>query len=114
MLQATVVCLEGVACRQIVEDVDRKVAGPMRFVLPALVNDGARDTEVTMSDAAMTLRRVGGMMRVELAEPKGAALELTGPKVPNHNGYVRAAVGALPDGSREAAWKIKLEPAPLK
>jgi hypothetical protein len=83
-----------------------------RWVFPALVNDGARDTQISAEKNRLRIVRAGGALTVETPEPM--TLKLTGPRVPTHNGYVQAAVAEFPTSEVGVVrWKLTLEPAPL-
>jgi len=91
-----------------------------RFVFPALVNDGARDTDVVIDRQGVQITRKGaplyksgvenpgGKMTVELVAPAGLQLSRTGPQLVTHNGYVQAISADLPSGTKEIRWKLKL------
>ena len=87
-------------------------AAPHRAVFPVLVNDGARETQVeVLQGEALQITRGGGVLRLESLDKNPPKLQLDGPRIPTHNGYVRAAVA--PATGQEVNWRITLEPAPL-
>jgi len=79
-----------------------------RFVVPVLVNDGSRATNVTLDNDRLSITRVGGTLTCELLAPSNISFKLDGPRVPCHNGWMQAAVAELPAGTREVRAKISL------
>jgi hypothetical protein len=98
-----------------------------RVVLPALVHDGARATDVQIDGSTVKITRVGaltrdlsseqkdwitkpgGTMRWTVQDAAGLKLSLSGPTVVTHNGHVQSVRGDLPAGTREIKWKLTLE-----
>src|SRR5258705_345057 len=80
-----------------------------RIVFPALVNDGANDTKVTLDADRLEIERDGGALTWEVTSPPGLKLQIDGPRIPTHNGYVQAVHADLPTDGREAKWRIKLQ-----
>jgi hypothetical protein len=114
-----------------VEGVQRISAGAppaVRVIFPALVNDGARATEIQIQQNKATIARrgattreigdaektwftkPGGVLTFELTSAADAKLALTGPELVTHNGSVRALVADLPPGTKELKWKMTLDP----
>jgi hypothetical protein len=77
-----------------------------------MVNDGNRDVPVELRDATMTVRRTGGVLKLDVIQPSGVKLALVGPRIAMHNGYYRAAAADLPANVRSVEWNATLEPAP--
>jgi hypothetical protein len=98
---------DGVMCEQQIALAGERGA---RIVFPAMVNDGARDTQVDIREGAVNVSRTGGTLHLELIEPKASALALMGPRVPTHNGYLRAVVANLRPRQTGSTWKISLTP----
>src|SRR5207248_8264481 len=68
---------EGVRCRQSVEAAARPIDAA-RLVFPAMVNDGNRDVPVELrSGGAMTVRRSGGVLKLNVIEPGEMKLALS-------------------------------------
>jgi hypothetical protein len=101
--------------------------GPFRFVFPALVHDGARNTDVKVNGATLTIARLGapaqapateraskpklgGKLTWQLVTPEGLSLTQLGPQVVTHNGYVQSVVAEVPAGVSEVKWRLTLEP----
>lgn len=118
--------LEGPGARPVIEQyslgangvsVTQKLEGEKpsatRFVFPALVNDGARDTQVTLEGSTLRISRLGGSFNCQLVVPPGVALTLHGNRLPTHNGFVQAVTAELPGAGVEATWNATLEPVPL-
>lgn len=80
-----------------------------RVQFPALVSDGAKDTNLSIKGNRATVRHSGSTLTWEVVSPKGAQLKLEGQRVPTHNGYVQALVADLPSGTREVTWRLRLE-----
>jgi hypothetical protein len=75
-----------------------------------LVSDGAEKTTVDIKpDSVSVLNRGSALQWTLLEAPGNAALELVGPQVASHNGYMRAVAGTLPADSRQLHWRITLE-----
>jgi len=111
--------LEGPGAREVREHyvvssdgvtVEQSAEGSERFVLPVLVNDGARDTKLDMGLGTLAVTRAGGSLKFTSIEPK-LRLSLGDPKVPTHNGYVQPVVGD--NVKSKVTWKLTLEPYPL-
>jgi hypothetical protein len=81
-----------------------------RLVFPALVSDGARDTQIKIEGSRVTITRPGGTLIWEALSPTGLRPTLEGPRVATRNGYVQPLVADLPAGTREARWRVRLEP----
>jgi hypothetical protein len=81
-----------------------------RVVFPALVNDGANDTQVKLETNHLSIRRDGGELDWQIIEPAGLTLKFEGPRIPTHNGYVQAAVADLPANTWEVKWRLTLQP----
>ncbi len=84
--------------------------GPTRLVFPALVSDGARDTEITLNGSRATIRRVGGVLNWDVLSPRGLKVTLEGARVPTRNGYIQTLAVELPPGTREVRWHADLQP----
>lgn len=82
-----------------------------RVQFPVLINDGAEDTKTEMSGNHLSVVTIGGKLDYEVTSPADVQLNLDGPRLATHNGYVRAAVAPLPAGSDGATWHIRLSPA---
>jgi hypothetical protein len=95
---------QGVECTE-------HVAGEAcRFALPVLIDDGARRTEIKLTENYIAVTRAGGRLTVRGVNPV-MNLSLEGPHIPTHNGYVQAVVsGEIGD---TATWQATLEPVPL-
>lgn len=85
------------------------VPAATRILFPALVSDGAADTDLTLDGSHATIRHSGSTLTWEVLSPKGARLTAEGPRVPTHNGYLQALVSDLPAGTREVRWRLRLE-----
>lgn len=81
-----------------------------RLLFPALVSDGLNDTDISIEGARLTIRRHGGTLIWEALSPPGLRAVLEGPRVATRNGYAQALVADLPPGTREARWRVQLEP----
>jgi hypothetical protein len=101
---------KGVQCRQ---EVSADGPAQMRFAFPSLVNDGARDTQISSAPGKFTITRSGGILNLSILQPPAMSLALDGPKLATHNGYVRAAITALSGSTRAVSYRIELSPAPL-
>ena len=84
-----------------------------RALFPAFVHDGEKESPVTVDGNKVTTQRGGATLTWEVTEPPGVKLELTGPQIASPNGYVRAAVGELPNAAPQLKWKLTLQPGPL-
>jgi hypothetical protein len=80
-----------------------------RVILPILVSDGARDTNVHLEAGRVVVRREGGTLTWEVLSPAGLNFTLDGPRVPMHNGWIQAATAELPAGAREVRWVMRLD-----
>lgn len=85
-------------------------AVPMRLMFPALVSDGANETEIAINGSHVVINRRGGTLIWEALSPTGLAPRLEGPRVATRNGWMQALVADLPPGTREARWRVNLEP----
>jgi hypothetical protein len=81
-----------------------------RLLFPALVSDGARDTQIAIDGARAEIRRQGGTLIWQALGPAGLTTTLDGPRVATRNGYTQALVTELPPGTREAHWHVNLKP----
>ena len=100
----------GVECRQQVA----MAPVPQRFAFPAMVWDGATDIVPEIDGNKMTVRRPGGELTLTIASPAGLKpLELAGPKLATHVGYVQAAATELPAAGAVVDWTITLSPVAL-
>lgn len=79
---------------------------PMRVVFPALVSDGAHDIPLTVTTNKATARLADGETTWEVLAPEHVTLALSGPRIPTHNGWVRALSADLPSGTREIRWRL--------
>lgn len=82
-----------------------------RLTFPALVSDGQTDARIALDGERATIRHADAILIWEVLAPEGAALALEGPPIPTRNGFVRALAADLPPGTREARWRVRLEPA---
>jgi hypothetical protein len=82
---------------------------PTRLVFPALVSDGAVDTEITLDRARAIIRRRGGTLVWQAQSPAGLIAKLEGPRVPTRNGYIQTLAVELPAGTREVSWHLDLQ-----
>ena len=103
---------DGVEASQMFGDGAKPVTSA-RFAFPAMINDGAKDTEVSTEGSKLRVRRNGGELTVELKQPGDAKLLLAGPRVATHNGYLQAACADVQDPAAGVVWRARLEPAPL-
>jgi hypothetical protein len=98
---------EGIDCSELVSPAARAVE--TRFIFPAMVSDGAKETKVSVDGSKLSIDRAGGSLAVQIVStPTKFVLE--GDSIPTHNGFVRAAVAELPDGARIVRWRAKLSP----
>jgi hypothetical protein len=81
-----------------------------RLLFPALVSDGARDSRITINGSQATITRPGGTLIWQALAPAGLRPALEGPRIATRNGYVQALVVDLPAGTREARWRVNLQP----
>ncbi|MBW3637073.1 MAG: hypothetical protein KY445_11530 [Armatimonadetes bacterium] len=86
------------------------VDGLTRLMFPALVSDGARDTQITLIGPRATIRRAGGILNFHAISPQGLTPRLEGPRIATRNGYVQALVADLPAGTREVRYRLDLAP----
>lgn len=104
---------DGVQCTQRFAD----DAGPVetaRFAFPLLVNDGARDTRVSLDPPGrLNVGGSGGELTLQILPPPELKFTLDGPRIPTHNGHVQAAVGTLDDPVTGIGWIVTLRPAPI-
>jgi hypothetical protein len=107
-----VVSADGVETSQKFGEGAKPVASA-RFAFPALVNDAANDCQVVTEGSKLRVRRNGGGLAMELIQPKGAKLLLTGPRIATHNGYLQAACADVQDPGAGVVWRARLTPAPL-
>ncbi len=84
--------------------------GATRLAFPALVSDGARDTQITIDGSRVTIRRAGGILTWEARAPQGLTPRLEGPRIATRNGYVQALVADLPAGTTQARFHLDLLP----
>ena len=82
-----------------------------RALFPAFIHDGEKESPVNITGNKVTTQRGGATMTWEVVDPAGVKLELYGPQIVTHNGYVRAAVGELPNGATQLKWKLTLQSA---
>ena len=82
-----------------------------RLTFPALVSDGERDLPVRVDGSRLTVGRGGHATVWEVVEPAGVKIDLTGPRVAVHTGWMRAAVAELPRGAKKVKWRIRFEKA---
>jgi hypothetical protein len=95
----------GVECTESI----RGMAAEMRVCLPALVSDGLEKSTIAINPgSASIVSRGSDLQWTLLGSASSAALELAGPEVPAHNGYVRALVAMVPSETRELQWRITL------
>jgi hypothetical protein len=98
---------EGIDCSELVSPAARAVE--TRFIFPAMVSDGAKETKLSLDGSKFAIDRTGGSLAVQIVStPTKFALE--GDSIPTHNGFVRAAVAELPDAARIVRWRAKLSP----
>ena len=83
-----------------------------RALFPAFVHDGEKESPVTVAGSKVTMQRGGATLTWEVTDPAAVQLELIGPQVVTHNGYVRAVVGELPNAAPQLKWKLVLQPGP--
>ena len=78
--------------------------------MSALVFDGTADTEVTIDAAQTTItQHASKLMWKAVDSVPAVALELEGPRLANHNGSVRALVGAdLRDPAGVVTWRAEM------
>ena len=81
-----------------------------RVQFPALVSDGNRDTQIRIEGAQATIDHADASLTWTVVSPPGAQLHLQGPRIPTHNGFVRALAADLPVGTREVRWHVRLAP----
>lgn len=98
----------GVACAQHVDG-----DPPMRFAFPALVDDGAHETKITLEPGQLRIVRAGGALTLRLISPARLNFKLTGPRLATHNGHVQAAVAELPRSATSVEWMLELTPQSL-
>ncbi|HVT91102.1 MAG TPA: hypothetical protein VHD56_19775 [Tepidisphaeraceae bacterium] len=79
----------------------------VRFTLPALVSDGATDTNLKIDGSTLAIAREGGKLSVEILNPKPSEFALEGPRVPTHNGWVQKAVSDLKQ-AKEVQYRLRL------
>jgi hypothetical protein len=81
-----------------------------RFAFPAMINDGARMTDITTVSGKLTIHRVGGTLNCEVLSPSNVNFHASGPALVTHNGYVQAMIADLPAGTTEVEYRITLAP----
>jgi hypothetical protein len=77
-----------------------------RVLLPAFINDGEKEMDVTVAGNKLTTRRGNAEMTWTVTDPPGVKLELIGPNVATPNGYIRAVVGELPNATQLLKWQV--------
>lgn len=94
-----------------VEVVVRLEGAPARtaVLFPLLVSDANADTNVTVAGGVAAVRHAAATLTWEVVAPQNVSLALDGPRVPTHNGFLRAAIADLPEGTRELRWRLRLE-----
>lgn len=80
-----------------------------RVLFPILVSDGATDLKVNLDGPQAQTHYAGATLTWEVVTPTQVHLGLEGPRVVTHNGYMQAAVAALPAGTQELHWRLHLE-----
>jgi hypothetical protein len=100
-----------------VECDDRIVGGSpiaaLRVCFPALVNDGAKDTNLSIDGPKATIDNRGSVLTWQIqAPPADLGLALQDPPIPTHNGYVRALIGQIPSTVPEVRWQITMTENP--
>jgi len=89
-------------------EVTSRTDGASRVVFPVLVSDGEKNLKV-VALSRVAVERGGRFTVWEVALPAGVRMGLEGPRVASHNGWVQAAVGELPEGTREVRWRVSFE-----
>ena len=80
-----------------------------RALFPVLISDGATDTKVSLNGAQAQTHYAGAALTWEVVAPEQAHLDFEGQRVVTHNGYMQAAVAALPAGAQELHWRLHLD-----
>jgi hypothetical protein len=80
-----------------------------RVIFPALVNDGANDLAVATKRGLLEVHRGGCVMYWEVTKPDNVLLRQEGPRVPSHNGYMRAVIGEISRTRAPVSWHLTLE-----
>ncbi len=101
-----------------VECDDRIVGGSpvaaLRVYFPALVNDGAKPTKVSIDGPGVTIDNRGSILTWQIqTPPANLALALEGPQIVTHNGYVQAISGQIPPTVAEAHWQLTMTQNPM-
>ena len=92
----------------LVSRLDGPAPAATRLLFPALVSDGVADTTVTTNGARADIVYAGNNMTLAVSQPAAVELALEGPRVPTHNGFVRALAADLPAGATEVHWTLRL------
>jgi hypothetical protein len=82
-----------------------------RALFPAFIHDGEKESPATIAGNKVTTQRGSATLTWEVTDPPNVKLELTGPQIATHNGYVRAVVGELPNVAPQLKWKLTLQSA---
>jgi hypothetical protein len=78
-----------------------------RAQFPALVSDGAADTSITLAPGSLTIGNHGSTTAWTLrSTDESVPLELSGPRIVTHNGYVQRAIASV--GSASLHYHLKL------
>jgi hypothetical protein len=101
---------DGVRCQEQITG-GLPVSG-VRFCFPALVNDGAADTRISMQPDGATIDDFGSVLQWRILSPqiKAADTKLDEPRIPCHNGYMQPLIAALPAGAEtpSVTWQVDL------
>ena len=97
-----------------VEVTSRLVGGPAPdnpgILFPLLVSDSANETPVAVNGLRAEIRLPESITSWEVMEPAGVRLRLCGPRVPCHNGWMKAAWSPLPAGASAVRWRVRVFP----
>jgi hypothetical protein len=98
---------DGIDCTTLTVSPPTSDIAAFRAQFPALVSDGATDTAITLSPGALAINNHGSTTTWTLFSPNASTpIELIGPRIVTHNGYVQRATAPLQSGSLH--YHIKL------
>jgi hypothetical protein len=81
-----------------------------RFAFPALINDGARMTTLTLAENQFTLHRIGGALTCQFLSPTNITFHIAPQSLVTHNGYIQPLLADLPPTTREIKYRLTVAP----
>jgi len=114
LVESFTITAAGVVCD------DRLVGGSpitgLRTCFPALISDGAIDTNLAIDGRKATITNHGSALTWQIQTlASDMSLGLQGPPVANHSGFVRALIGQVnpAPASQDVQWQITLAQTPI-